>query len=1645
MTAASAIPEKAQDTLAQAVYQEFKDRPIVITAALSQFSEALNNRYPELQIDVLTTTLNSPNYVTEKQIILDGGPQGTPIEGEVAVIAGYTTTPLFEVMIYSITAKAQLYFTREHFLSDATNQRIEVDMREIEDLLRRLPKVMIAALQQALTDYWNEPAVAGTSRWQWLSDVVRSALLVSMGPSGSGSSLDKEQADTLLQVLYCPTKESRLTHFGQNCAQAFLIDYQARFGRTYKATLSYNVLVTRTVAGREVVLCFEPGGAIESYDSLQAFADSEGSLWGRRQELHTLELQPYESLGDVFVTQVQALLNNQLEGLNFFGPFEGQDLAALEQRYARLTDLAPHLLKQTSGPYEQMLYAEVDSQLPDWLQRAEPAEAQAYSRCMFRLAALQQVTKGQSYSHGIQTAEQFARDALLAGMSAYGQTIDPDELEVIQYRNEDGQLVIIGTGTGRFTSETQTLTRRALNNLGGLPFLASEFRLKDGSPAPAWVNLDTLRDLISAVDIGKNYPADIKKRLLDDPVQRAEREKLFIDQLRIQLPMLALENRIKKQSGFTDMGYRYVTAAMEPELEARRVSGQEIVIRPLAFNSDVASQTHVVANMFVFGPKDVTVGPHILYRPLYSEKLIEFASLSALMEEIVSNTLRPALVEPSDDQANPSLQKSILDWLAPDVRKIYDNGGFQEPHPVGIIFGGDLLPSTPARFDVQVLSGDLLAHLYEANAKVLAQLADEQTLSNAEYRWATLIGLGWSVFNGVLNAVLPFVSGPAAAIGWLFVMETSVLQALQSLAEGDSEPTQDLSYNLLINLAVAVLIHRLSIGSAVPIASYEHPSIVRRPGVAEVKTIMKPPIGSAVSKAITDSALNFATPICANSRQLLERFLILFPDGKGPVITAPALPGIVVLDGRWYAKVRPSVAGNGWARVSPAEGKKVVILDNKGDPIQWLELKKNLKNDEWDVAPEFKVRGGGPGMSRYLSDVFADSQLRTRRETNASRVKVLDTRAATVERELIPARDAANMALQKARSKADEINAHIENMKSLTDSALSAAVNKLETLRKELRNADLECKKKTRVYLDGHKTCSQWLEEAVKILKTDKDYNREAIIDNLNNTVLSYGTLEETLHVMSAIWPELGFTEKDVFPLHYQSMSAVTEAPYSGILEARERVIKALPERIKVSEKLESAMAELEKLDRSTRKGLTWQTGYLSKPVKLLRDITDKRPKTTDQIRVTELVSLRGALAGDPAVEPSLAEITSLEGLSTMELGNRSLALLTLNSTEGFTATQRIGLLQEAVSTYNDAEHLAKILLKGDGSTTYVPQKFLKEFLRVLGDFRNIAEKELSDSILEDVQQASGSIDIEQPTQAVPKKPRKRIKRPKERLINTSGGYRVGDAQEITPSEPDETVAVKDSYTGKDIIYYRHEGEDLYRQRIVDEPKEPVVSKPVPGLPRLVKTGQNLLNGVNKLIVEYKRDGYLYREPASLEDRFLAQAKKMSDIALDLNSKMQNATGDDRAAAIRVYQGLKQASGQLIKEGKTLRINATKQLPPTAGSLQYLLEQGEVHVGTSSWTDKSTSSEADFLLEYEILDSTSRSGKKIVWYAHFHCAAKNVLALREAHLKMSRLRFKTVKDQLKDAGGDPGAVVYPGTLQSEFAKKYFFVPHPPTP
>lgn len=1614
--------EHHSDTLAQAVQAEFKGRPTVVTAALKQFTRALNNRFPGQNIDVSSTTLHSPNWVQ------GSGP-------ETGKIDGYTTTPLLEVMTHAITGRAQLLFSKEHYLTDGRDRRLALDMREVEDLLRRLPKVLVAAMQEALTDYWNEPALDGTQRWQWLSDVLRSAALVSMGPAGSAAFLDEAQADSVLQVLRCPVKEDRAHLFGADCTRVYLIDYRARVGTAESAHLAVDLLLVRRLAQRELVLSLNTAGNLESYDSLQAFADAEGDKWGRRRALDTLELQPYESIGDAFVTEAQALLNNQLEGLNFFGAVAGQDLSVLEDRLARLTDLAPHLLKNNPGAYEHILYQKVSNQLPDWLTQASPRQAQAYSRYLFRLGALQQATKGQAYNHDIPSAEQFARQALRSAMSGFGEVVDPDLIDITQYRNEDDLLVIVGPATGRFTSETLSLTRRALNNLAGIPFLASEFKCKDGSPAPAWMTLDRVRALITAADIGKAYPALVKRLLLDEPLERASRERLFSEQLRIQLPMLALENSIRGRSGCSEAGYRCLAAALQADPQARRVSGQVMVTRALAFKADVSNDSHSVSNMFIFGPEDAQAGPHILYRPLYPEALIEFASLDALLAEIVSDRPRP------DNPQAPSLQKTVLAWMSPEAQRIYGNGGFLEPHPVGVLFGVDLLPSHPARLALSALEGDVLAQLYVANANVLAQLADEQTVSNAEQRWNTLQQLGEAVFNGLLNAVLPFLSGPAATVGWLLTMEISTLQALEPLTQGDTEPLKAFTFNLLINLAVSLLVHRLSSVLSAPVKPFDHHSTLPRRGAVQVSATLKQPIGPGVASAISDSVLDFSTPVSADSRQLLERYLNTAQAGRGAVIDTPAPPDVAVVSGRWYVQVPARLRGYGWANVEPAENGNLLVLDHLGRRIGGLELSRQGQG-VWDIAPQMRVRGGGPGMSRYLSDVFADSALRARRAETALKVRKLKERIDELDTSIAQAEKIGQAARHNAQALADEISRIDEQIETASDDRQNRLKDERATLRKKLHGADIDYKKKARVFINGYLDRIKLGEEVAALLAKDPDYQREAIFANLLDLVACYGAVDENLIRVTAVWWELGLSVRSVFPLAFEQRTVQTDVPYSVLLETRKRVLNGFPERIRISTALEQSMTELEALDRSLRKGYLQRTGYLSPETQRLKALVDKREKNTDWLILHELMCLRGALAGDAALEPSLAELAGLEGLAKARLGAVTEGVLRVRATQGFEPRQRVEFLQEAISVYNDAQLLAGNLRKVGDRPSYVAQLFLEKFLEALARMRAIAEAELGESINEDVEQAPEQPEQEPAVTPALKKSRKRTRRPNERLIKTAEGFRVGDVRESSDSEPDETVVVHDQATEQQIIFYKDKEQDIYRQRPNAPVQPPLPVRPTQALKTLMDKGKAMLSGLSQLIANYRKDAFRYREPASLEDRFLSQTNTFSELATQLQQAMQDKKGEERASAVKVFQELKSAGEQLAKEGRRLRIELTKQLPPTAGSFEYLLREGEVRIENPSWINKSTPAQADFLLEYEIIDSSSRGRRQVLWYAHFHGSARSVQRLTEGHLKLARLRFVTVRDQVQhpELYAD---VVYPGGMRMAFAKQHFFDLLPP--
>ena len=1586
----------AGKVLAYAVSTVFAHRPIVITAALKQFTAALARLYPNLQIDVLGTTLNVPGWDVGHERDNTVGPHGE--EG-----AHHSTVPLFEVMIHAITGKASLWFTSGHFLSDASGQRLDVDMQEVEALLRGLPDVMIGALQTALTDFWNEPLAGETKRWQWLADLCKGALLIQLAPGASDGQLDAEQLRTLQQIAHCPQRLERQQVYGENAAEAFLLRYQTGPDEALRARTGSAVLVTRTVADREVILQFFPNGSVDSFSSLQAFADAQ-RVTDLPTSDETLAVQPWTISADVFVTLAQAMLDAQLERVADMADIAGQDLPALESQYAGIGDVSAFFHASSEHASTSTLLDTVLDNQPDWLLLADTADLLAYSRYLLELAALQQATEGRAYDDGIDSVSVFARHALKQAMVAFGPAFDPDALLVTQVRY---QADAPGAATGTVVRETDTLTRRALKNLGGLLHAATTLRDKNGTPLPDWVNVDTLRELMSRANIGKAYPLLLKRELLGDQALRLERETRFANQLRIQLPMLALEYKMTGKGTVTEAGYRQVLALVQTEAAARTLDLQPILLRPLAFVLDEADRTDVVSNQFVIGPQDTGRGPFLLYRPFYAPVFVECVSWSALLELIRDDT---------------SINKSVLDWLEADARKIYSHGGFTEPHLPRVIFDVDFPTITAAAPPVlcdEAVVGDVFSALYQANADVLVRQADEQTVSNAEYRWATLEGLGERVLDSILGAVLPYLRGPVAAAGWLLSTESAILRALRTVDQGDTAPARQLLYTLLGQLAVAALVHRFQPGNA--------PNLpVRLPASqGSMKVRFKAP--TAITTQITDSAVDFSMAPSRDSRAALERYLQVHPNTAGPVIEAVPLPGIHVVNGRWYARVPGRISGWGWAPVTPAQGRNVHLLDRSAAPIKWLELCNNGK-DLWDTAPEFRVRHGGGGASRLGEYVFGDPHLKAERAARAHRLQVLEEQRQLLNKEVIHARDAGNDAFLEFQQEAQKLTEASKGFGQAQGGQQAHFKRDMTAAQQKLRISNQTKLKAGELYVELQLKYIALLDKVRPVLDADEHFLREARYQYLEERLVRCSMTETALESVSSTPPELGFSKESVFPLAYDSPNAAQGIPYKALFEARKRILKFYPQRIAVSEMLEATAAELASLDEQVSQG---------RRASPLLSAVKTRKLDTDILRIFEVISIQGALTGDPLVEPSMLEAAGLEGISRIPVGRVTWHLLELDAATGYTPNERILLLKDAVRHYTNALGLAHYLERPAGGMSYVPEEFVRKFIARVTEFRTMAEEALAKVARAEVLGA-----VDEPVAVSSKSRSKRTRSPTRRIIETAGGMVMGESSDEM-DEPDETVVATDPYSGAHTTYYRHDAaEPIYTERRVESPTTPLPpAKPVPGLNKLLKEARLLLAGLEEFKARVSQSASRQPEPKSQEDTLVRQANKLDETAAAINLRLEEFSQSQHDNAVDLNARLTVASRALRDEGVRLRIEGARRLPPTVGNLEYLLEKGEVRIGNSSWSDKSTASGgADFLLEFEVLDEKALANKqhKALWYAHFHCQEKSAGTMKKGHLKLAALRYKTYADQLREAQTSQIQAIESANVSKSVATRLFF-------
>ncbi|WKV89605.1 hypothetical protein LJU32_04280 [Pseudomonas sp. B21_DOA] len=263
--------------------------------------------------------------------------------------------------------------------------------------------------------------------------------------------------------------------------------------------------------------------------------------------------------------------------------------------------------------------------LPPWLNDASAVDQARYSRHLLDLTTVQHEHNGKTFQSEVIGLHAYTRDALMEQMSKDQPSAKDIKLDDIEITITS--LVVWGTFVlpGNTSTQTLTLPELALQNLAGLPLGNKTVNYKAASSAPDWMTVAYLEKLVSAVDIGRTYPAYLKARLIDDADQASALKALYTGQLRIELPLLALQHKIQGRADIDDAGYRYVAAALAATDAERYVDGQEIVVRPLAFVAHRSScAADSVANMYVIGPREVNKGPCLLYRPLFEMTLMQF-------------------------------------------------------------------------------------------------------------------------------------------------------------------------------------------------------------------------------------------------------------------------------------------------------------------------------------------------------------------------------------------------------------------------------------------------------------------------------------------------------------------------------------------------------------------------------------------------------------------------------------------------------------------------------------------------------------------------------------------------------------------------------------------------------------------------------------------------------------------------------------------------------------------------------------------------------------------------------------------------------------------------------------------------------------
>ncbi|SDX64944.1 hypothetical protein [Pseudomonas salomonii] len=793
-------------------------------------------------------------------------------------------------------------------------------LSELEPLLNRCGAGLLGAYAQRLQAWWREALPVEMTRWGYLSDDLLTLLYDAGKPPGFN---DEGFAQLFPKTLLHPTRPDR-----EWSAHGESLRVQAVF----LAGATPLMLPLLILSHGQRTLLFSPASGVHPLGSIDDVAallpayvpeDAGTEQWFTQE----VESDPFDALAASYL----ALQLREIDSIDRNLPLApGQHQTLL--RY--ITN--PHRWFVAHLSTGQQKLREV---LPLWLAHASREDSIAYARLFQALVLAREHSGGQQFLEGIDSIQVFADRALRTCLQAEPatKTVRPADVQLTFNRVIAAAIPVSGGFVaGEVDPATVSLTELALENLAGLPHTVTAITLK-GAQAPEWLTYSLLQGCVEKADVGQAYPDLLKKKLLDDPLERSRRSGLFTRQLRVQLPMLALELKLKGEHGLTQEGVDRVQAALQAGLAERKVQGQAMTLWPLAFKASPEATQDVVTNHFIIGPSTGDTGVHLLYRPLLNPMLQGFESIKALFDAI---------------KANGPLQDDVLTWIAPARQAVYANGGFLAPHIRRFLSGDEFTlyeKPAPAQLSKQPGSEDACSLIFEGTAQALVSLADRQSVSNAEQRWVKLKEIGWLLFG----TVLPYAGGPLQLGGWLVQVMDSLQQDIQDLASNDDQLRSKAVMDVLSNLMV-VLAHQATPHDPLQPLQLEHPVFAPLASAKAVATVPARSTPPAAFSSPTRWSNARDTLTAAQHTRARALSLGAFSGGWDNAEQSGPRRGLLrdtaYSPPQWHALVR----GHRYRVVDESDALRVISADGtqKGP---WL---KPLGDGHWDFDGRLRLAGG---------------------------------------------------------------------------------------------------------------------------------------------------------------------------------------------------------------------------------------------------------------------------------------------------------------------------------------------------------------------------------------------------------------------------------------------------------------------------------------------------------------------------------------------------------------------------------------------------------------------------------------------------------------------------------------------------------------